>query len=313
MLANAPPMPFSATASCSSSLALARVEPLNEVSTSSPPAVSDAVSDLPRPRLPNPSPAALPGWAGRLLPWAVPVLALAAWAISSRLGLLPRRILPEPTRVLAAAWRLLVSGELAHHVLVSAQRALIGFVIGGGVGFGLGLVNGTSRWAEALLDTPMQMVRNVPHLALLPLVILWFGLDEQAKVFLVAIGVMFPMYVNTFHGARTVDRALLEMGRVYGLSRWESFRHIVLPSALPSILVGVRFSLGVMWLSLIVAETIAADAGIGYLAMNAREFMQTDVVVMSILLYALLGKLADLAARALERRWLPWHANYLHV
>src|SRR4029453_13478893 len=124
-----------------------------------------------------------------------------------------------------------------------------------------------------VFDTPIQMLRNIPHLALIPLVILWFGLGEQAKVFLVTIGVLFPIYVNTFHGTRTVDRGLLEMARVYGLSPWERFRRVLLPSALPSILVGVRFALGVMWLSLIVAETIAADVGIGYLAMNAREFM----------------------------------------
>jgi sulfonate transport system permease protein len=256
-------------------------------------------------------PQALSPWVRRLLPWVIPVLALATWAILSRTGTLSRRILPEPTLVVAAAWRLLVSGELLHHLAVSFQRAMLGFVIGGSAGFALGLVNGTSRWAEALFDTPIQMIRNVPHLALLPLVILWFGLDEEAKVFLVAVGVLFPIYVNTYHGARTVDRALLEMSTVYGLGRWERFRDVVLPGALPSILVGVRFALGVMWLSLIVAETIAADAGIGYLAMNAREFMQTDVVVMSILLYAALGKLADVAARRLERRWLPWHPNYL--
>jgi len=145
---------------------------------------------------------------------------------------------------------------------------------------------------------------------MIPLVILWFGIGEEAKLFLVAIGVLFPLYLNTFHGIRTVDSGLIEMGKVYGLSHWSLFWQIILPGALPSILIGVRYALGFMWLTLIVAETIAADTGIGYMAMNAREFMQTDVVVLSILLYALLGKLADTAARILEKKWLQWEPKY---
>ena len=154
------------------------------------------------------------------------------------------------------------------------------------------------------------MARNVPHLALIPLVILWFGIDEEGKLFLVALGVFFPIYINTFHGIRSVDPGLIEMGRSYGLTRWGLFRQVVLPGAVPSILVGLRFALGFMWLTLIVAETISTTDGIGYMAMNAREFMQTDVVVMSILLYALLGKAADVAARALEARLLQWNSAY---
>jgi sulfonate transport system permease protein len=150
----------------------------------------------------------------------------------------------------------------------------------------------------------------VPHLALIPLVILWFGIDESAKIFLVALGTLFPIYLNTYHGIRNVDPALVEMARSYGLSGFSLFWQVILPGALPSILVGVRFALGFMWLTLIVAETISASSGIGYLAMNAREFLQTDVVVLAILMYAVLGKLADLAARGLERVWLRWHPAY---
>ena len=189
-------------------------------------------------------------------------------------------------------------------------RAAIGFSIGGSIGLVLGLVSGLSRWGERLLDTSIQMLRNVPHLALIPLVILWFGIDETAKLFLVSLGVFFPVYLNTFHGIRSVDKGLIEMARSYGLSGRALYVQVILPGALPSILVGVRFSLGLMWVLLIVAETISAQAGIGYLTMNAREFLQTDVVLVGILLYALLGKLADLLARALERRWLRWHPGY---
>ncbi|MNP07125.1 putative aliphatic sulfonates transport permease protein SsuC [compost metagenome] len=164
--------------------------------------------------------------------------------------------------------------------------------------------------SEKLTDSTIQMIRNVPHLAMIPLVIAWFGIGEEGRIFLVALGVLFPIYINTLHGIRSVDPGLIEMGKVYGLRHWQLYRKVILPGALPSILVGFRFALGIMWLTLIVAETIAANSGIGYMAMNAREFFQLDVVVLSILLYALLGKLSDLLAKGLERRWLKWHPHF---
>ncbi|MEK8026833.1 MAG: transporter permease [Pseudomonadota bacterium] len=246
----------------------------------------------------------------RLAPWALPLLILALWELASLRGWLSSRVLPEPLAVARAAWALAVSGELAQHVAVSAQRAAAGFAIGGSLGLALGLLTGTFRHAETLLDSTLQMIRNIPALALIPLVILWFGIDETAKLFLVSLGVFFPIYLNTFHGIRAVDRGLIEMARSYGLSGWALYRQVILPGALPSILVGVRFSLGLMWVLLIVAETISAQAGIGYLTMNAREFLQTDVVLVGILLYALLGKLADVSAKGLERWWLRWHPGY---
>lgn len=246
----------------------------------------------------------------KLLPWLVPVLLLAVWQLSSSLGWLSNRVLPAPVDVAAAAWTLALSGELWTHVKVSAVRALTGLLIGGGLGLLLGLLTGSVRWADTLLDSTIQMVRNIPALAMIPLVILWFGIDETAKLFLIAVAVFFPIYLNTFHGIRNVDPGLIEMGRTYGLNRWQLYTQVILPGALSSILVGLRFSLGLMWVILIVAETISAQAGIGYLTMNAREFLQTDIVLVGILLYALLGKLADLFARALERYWLRWHPGY---
>jgi sulfonate transport system permease protein len=195
-------------------------------------------------------------------------------------------------------------------VRVSAVRALSGFAVGGGIGLALGLLTGSCRRAEVALDTTLQMIRNVPPLALIPLVILWFGIDEAAKLFLISLGVFFSVYVNTFHGIRAVDPALIEMGRSYGLKGWSLYREVVLPGALASILVGVRYALGFMWVILIVAETISSQSGIGYMTMNAREFLQTDVVLLGILLYAGLGKLADVAARQLERRCLRWNEAY---
>src|SRR5580692_10553904 len=248
--------------------------------------------------------------AKQALPWAVPILLLIVWQWASSAGILPSRFLPSPRAVVRSFIELSASGELWTHVRVSTLRALSGFVVGGGLGLLLGLLTGSLRWAETLLDTTIQMVRNIPPLALIPLVILWFGIEESAKLFLVALGVFFPVYINTFHGIRSVDRGLLEMGRTYGLSGWSLYREIILPGALPSILVGVRFSLGLMWVILIVAETISARSGIGYMTMNAREFMQTDVMVVGILLYAILGKLADLLAKGLERYWLRWNPAY---
>lgn len=251
--------------------------------------------------------------AQRLAPWLLPVLLMAGWQLAVSLGFLSSRILPAPSAVLSAAWRLTYSGELWQHLAISGARAAIGFSIGGSLGLLLGFITGLSRWGALLLDSTVQMIRNVPHLALIPLVILWFGIDESAKIFLVALGTLFPIYLNTYHGVRNVDAGLVEMARSYGVHGPALFYQVILPGALPSILVGVRFALGFMWLTLIVAETISANAGIGYLAMNAREFLQTDVVVVAILLYAVLGKTADSAARLLERVWLRWHPAYQKI
>ncbi|WP_454764169.1 aliphatic sulfonate ABC transporter permease SsuC [Cupriavidus campinensis] len=248
--------------------------------------------------------------AGAVAPWIVPVLLIVTWQAASQLGWLSGRVLPAPLAVVEAAWTLAASGELWRHVWVSTWRAVVGLAVGGGLGLVLGLLTGTFRIAATLLDSTLQMVRNIPTLALIPLVILWFGIDETAKLFLVALGVFFPVYLNTYHGIRAVDPGLVEMARSYGLSGWQLYREVILPGALPSILVGVRFSLGLMWVILIVAETISAQSGIGYMTMNAREFLQTDVVLVGILLYALLGKLADVLSRALERFWLRWHPGY---
>ena len=245
--------------------------------------------------------------------WLIPAALVALWQVSSSLGFLSEGVLPSPLAVLQAGWRLTLSGELPRNAWVSLLRALAGLAVGGGIGFALGLANGLSRLSETLTDSTLQMARNIPHLALIPLVILWFGIEEEAKLFLVALGVFFPIYANTLHGVRSVDPQLIEMAKSYRMSRADLFTRVILPGALPSIFVGLRYALGVMWLTLIVAETIAAQSGIGYMAMQAREFFAVDVVVLSILIYALLGKLADVIARALERRCLAWNPAYRKV
>ncbi|AIO31184.1 binding--dependent transport system inner membrane component family protein [Burkholderia cenocepacia] len=245
-----------------------------------------------------------------IAPWLVPLALLVVWEVGARVGWLSTRVLPEPVAVVRAAWSLVTSGEMWANVKVSTWRALFGFVIGGGVGLALGLATGLSKAAEVALDSTIQMIRNIPALAMIPLVILWFGIDEKAKLFLVALGVFFPVYINTYHGIRSVDANLIEMAKSYGVRGFALYRDVILPGALPSILVGVRFALGLMWVMLIVAETISAQSGIGYMTMNAREFLQTDVVVVGILLYAVLGKLADVLAKWIERVTLRWHPAY---
>ncbi|MCP8615874.1 ABC transporter permease subunit [Salirhabdus salicampi] len=242
----------------------------------------------------------------QIIPWAIPLFLLVLWQLLAQMGLIPGTILPAPTEVFLAGVELSKTGELMEHISISLWRALAGFLIGGIVGFVLGLFNGIFRSSELLFDTSVQMLRNIPHLALIPLVIMWFGIGETSKIFLVALGVLFPVYINTYHGIKSVDKGLIEMGRAYGLKGPSLFFNIIFPGALSSILVGVRFSLGVMWLTLIVAETISAHSGIGFMAMNAREFMQMDVIVLSIVIYALFGKLSDMIARFFEDRWLQW-------
>lgn len=246
----------------------------------------------------------------KLEPWIIPIIILIVWEVVARLEIVNASLFPAPISVITSGWELLASGELITHVLASLGRAVVGMIIGGLIGFALGIFNGLSNRFYRLTDTTIQMVRNVPHLALLPLVIVWLGIDEGSKIFLVVLGVLFPVYVNTFHGIRNVDPGLVEMGRMYKLKGWRLFREILLPGALPSIFVGLRYALGVMWLTLIVAETIPTQVGIGYLATNAREFMQTDIIILSIVIYALLGKLADIIAQIGEKRALKWNVSY---
>ena len=245
------------------------------------------------------------------LSWLVPALVLVLWEAAARLGLIAPQVLPAPSSVAETALDLARNGGLFVHLGVSLLRAVAGFLIGGTVGLALGILVGFSPLAQALFDRSIQMVRAIPFLAMLPLVIVWFGVGEVAKIFLVALAVLFPMYINTMLGIRQIDPKLMELAKVIGLDWTAIVRRIILPGAMPSILTGVRYALAHAWLALVIAETLATTKGIGFLAMDAREFLQTNVILLTMIIYAIIGVVADALVRLLETHFLAWHANYV--
>ena len=241
-----------------------------------------------------------------------PVLViLLAWQAAASSGMVGPRTLASPVAVAASAWQLTVTGVLPLDMLVSTARVAAGLAIAIVSGVGLALLAGLSRTGETSVDAPLQMLRTLPHLALVPLLILWFGIGETPKIALVALGGLFPIYLNLLAGIRGVDPRLIEMARTLGLSRAATIRHVILPGALPSALVGLRYAVGIGWLSLVVGEQINARRGIGFLIMDARDFLRTDVIMVGLATYAVLGLLADLGVRAIERRALAWRPDMM--
>ncbi|WP_414687808.1 ABC transporter permease [Mycobacterium sp.] len=254
--------------------------------------------------------AGAPGlWARRkweILRVASPLVLLSVWQLGSAVGLIPQGVLPAPSLIGEAGVELLRNGQLADALQVSGVRVIEGLVLGGVIGIALGTAVGLSRWFESTVDPPMQMIRALPHLGLIPLFIVWFGIGELPKVLLVALGVSFPLYLNTFSAIRQVDPKLFETAQVLGFSFWQRITRIIVPSAAPQVLVGARQSLAIAWLTLIVAEQINADKGIGFLINNARDFLRIDIIIFGLIVYALLGIVTDAVVRVLERRALRY-------
>jgi len=242
-----------------------------------------------------------------------PVVLLAFWQIASSTGLISPRTLAAPSQVLASCGALLANGELEHHLLVSLGRAAKGLAIAVLLGGGLALVAGLSRIGEFVIDAPVQMLRTLPVVALVPLFIIWFGIGELPKIALVTVAATFPIYLALYAGIRGVDAKLIELAGVIGLSRSELIRHVILPGALPMTLVGLRYSLGISLVILVIAEQVNATSGIGYLISDARDFMRTDVIVVGLLVYALLGLTVDVLVRWLERRLLSWRPTFVEA
>jgi sulfonate transport system permease protein len=239
-----------------------------------------------------------------------PVLLLALWQLLSSTGVLTSNVLASPGRIAQVAGDLIGDGSLASAMGTSLQRVAFGLLLGTVVGTGLALVSGLFRIGEDLVDAPVQMLRTVPFVGLIPLFIIWFGIGEAPKVAIITLGVTFPLYLNVYAGIRGVDAQLIEAGESLGLSRWGLVRHVVLPGALPGALTGLRYSLGIAWLALVFAEQVNADSGIGFLMVQARDFLRTDVIVVCLILYAFLGLLADFIVRSLERLLLQWRPTF---
>jgi sulfonate transport system permease protein len=240
--------------------------------------------------------------------WVSPIAIVVVWQALSSAGILDPKTLESPVHIFQSAIELARDGTLGNATLVSLRRVGLGFAIGGLIGVSLAVVAGLWRIGEDAIDPPLQMLRTLPHFGLLPLFILWFGIGEQPKITLIAMGVAFPLYLNTFAGIRGIDRRMMEAARSMNLTWLQRLRHVVIPGALPQTLTGLRQSLGIAWLSLIVAETIAANSGLGYMINNAREFLQTDVIVVGLAVYSLLGLATDGIVRYLERRALAWRS-----
>lgn len=237
---------------------------------------------------------------------AFPLLVLCVWQAACMAHLVSATTMPSPSSVVESFWQLIITNQLLPNLLVSLARVVCGLSIGVVIGTVLALVAALSRAGEDAIDPTLQMLRTLPHLALIPVLILWFGIGETPKIFIIALGSMFPVYLNLFSAVRGADRKLVEAVSILGLSRLETVWHVILPSALPGFLVGLRQAFGIAWISLVVAEQINANAGIGFLIMNAREFLQTNIIFDGLIIYALLGLGTDQAVRALERRLLVW-------
>ncbi|MGW0214537.1 ABC transporter permease [Micromonospora chokoriensis] len=235
-----------------------------------------------------------------------PILLLAVWAAGSAAGWIDSRTLSEPWTVVSTAGDLIADGRLQDNLAISAQRAGLGLAIGTAVGTALAVLAGLSRWGEAVLDGPIQIKRAIPALALIPLLVLWFGIGEQMKVITITLGVFVPVYIHTHNGLRTIDSRYVELGESLRLRRTAFIRRIVLPGALPGFLLGMRFAVVGAWLSLVVVEQINSTSGIGYMMELAREYGQTDVIIVGLVLYGLLGLLSDGAVRLAQRRALSW-------
>ncbi|BCW56055.1 MULTISPECIES: ABC transporter permease [unclassified Arthrobacter] len=242
----------------------------------------------------------------RQLAWVGPSALLLLWTVSSATGLLDPRILSEPWTVVATAGELIADGRLQENLAISAQRAGLGLFFGILVGAVLALLSGLSRVGEALIDGPVQIKRAIPGLALIPLLILWFGIDETMKVLTITLGVFVPVYLQTHAGLRGIDLRFVELAQTVGLSRAGFIRKVVLPGALPGFFLGLRFAVTGAWVSLVVVEQINATSGIGYMMELARTYGQTNIIVLGLAVYGILGLLSDGIVRFIERKALSW-------
>ncbi|MFT0861136.1 ABC transporter permease [Ancylobacter sp. G4_0304] len=235
-----------------------------------------------------------------------PALLVLVWEFASQVGWLSPRLLAAPSTAVVTGIEMIADGSLSDHFLASAWRAYAGLAIGLAVGVALALVSGLSRIGEATVDGTVQVKRAVPTLALIPLAILWLGIGEAMKVAIIATSVLVPVYINTHAGLRGIDMRYVELARTVGLTRLEFVRKVALPGALPGFFTGLRLAVTACWTALVVLEQINTTEGVGYLMNRARDYGQTDIIVVGLAIYATLGLASDFAVRALERRALGY-------
>jgi sulfonate transport system permease protein len=249
----------------------------------------------------------VPRWLQRLFG---PMVLVGLWQILSTTRVFDGRTVPPPTRVVSTAVRLIGEGSLQEHLFTSLLRVGYGVLFGIALGLGLALVAGLSRFGENFVDANMEVLRAVPNFALVPLLIVWFGISEVPKILLITLAVAVAIYINTFSAIRSVDAGLVEAARSFGAGRAELIYRVIVPGSLPGFLVGLRLALTASWLSLIFAETINAKKGLGRMMTDAREYFQIDIVFVLIGVYAILGLASIIVVRFLESRLLTWRAAY---
>ncbi|HTP65917.1 MAG TPA: ABC transporter permease [Geobacteraceae bacterium] len=236
---------------------------------------------------------------------------LAVWQAASYLGYIKPLILPPPSQVAMTFWELLKSGAMARHVGISVLRVLEGFAIASVLGLGLGIAIGLSRTLDRMSDLIIQVVKPIPPIAWIPLAILWFGIGEESKVYIIFLGAFFPIIINTIDGIRQTDLRLVEVARILEVPRCRFIRQVVIPGAFPAIMTGLRVGLMVAWMCVVAAELIAASSGIGYLIMDARQLSQSDVVLVGMITIGVIGKAMDSMIRRLEQRLIGWKVSYV--
>lgn len=241
---------------------------------------------------------------------ALPLILTLLWELLARVGVLAPNLMPAPTVVLATLVDLAIRGELWQHMGITLYRVLLGFVIGGSIATVLGALTGYFPQARRIFDPTLQALRNIPSIAWVPLFILWLGIYETSKIALIAVGVFFPIYLNLMTGIQQVDRKLVEVGRVYRLNQWQLIRRVFLPATLPSYLVGLRGGLGLGWMFVVAAELMGASRGLGFLLIDGQTTGRPAIIIASIILFAILGKLTDSALAHLSHRLLTWQDTH---
>lgn len=255
----------------------------------------------------GPTKQVLPAWALKLI---IPVAIVVVWELVVRLGVVNESVLAPPSALPATVAELIANGKLVEGIAVSFTRAVVGLVIGTIFGITLAVVAGLWRNGEHVLDPTVQLLRPLPATAIMPLVVLLMGMDEAPKIFLISYAAFFPVYLNTFQGIRAVDNKLIESAAVFGLTRFELIKQVILPSALPSFFVGFRFSVSISWVVLVVAEQLNAQSGVGYLMMDAQRYYRPDIILIGLIVYAIFGLLSDSLVRGVECKALNWRNSF---